>query len=512
MEVKGSGLDAGATERSHLDTGAVVAPADRTDLQENAIGLLPGIIYNMASAAPGQVLAVSLFALVAASAYGGIADMFLCGLASLCIAIAYQRLNLWKQNAGGAYAWVSRGINPYLGFMVGWAMIAGWFVGTLVDVVTMGPATLGLLDINTSSQWGATIAAVVLGTGVTWLTMRGIKLGARVQLTMAAIEYLILLVFSGIAIAWVLGNHAGTLQPSWDWLNPSGISGRGIGGGAGAISAGILVSVFWLAGWECSIYLNEETEQPEKKPGQAAVLGVIILTVFYMFLIFAFQGTVPRGQLKGHSENIVSYAATQMTGTAGGRVAAFAIFLSVIATTQGFLVGTVRIGYSMARDRVIPSMFGQVSKHKVPSLAALLFGGACVILTVVYVWVSSVAGSIDDLISTFAILFAIFYAASALTVVWYYRRRVFSSPKEVVMTGVLPIIGAAVLGWAGVKSIIELQGGAVTALWIIVGLGVLMMFIAAVVWRSPVFRLKPEVAPALGDEHAAEATGGGGHV
>jgi amino acid transporter len=499
VEAKGSGADLAATKGSHLDTGAITAPADKTELQENAIGLLPAVIYNMASAAPGQVLAVSLFPLVAASAYGGLADMFLCGAASLCIAIAYQRLNLWKQNAGGAYAWVTRGINPYLGFIVGWAMIAGWFVGTLVDVITMGPATLGVLNISTSSQWGTVIAAVVLGTGVTWLTMRGIKLGARVQLTMALIEYVILLVFSVIAIIYVVViQHAGTLQPSWDWLNPAGIAGQGLGGGNGSISAGILISVFWLAGWECSIYLNEETEQPEKKPGQAAVLGVVILTLFYMFLIFSFQGTVPRGQLKGHSENIVSYAATQMTGTVGGRIAAFAILLSVIATTQGFLVGTVRISYSMARDRVIPSIFGRVSEQqRVPALGALIFGGACVILTIVYVFVSSVAGSIDDLIATFAILFAVFYAASALTVVWYYRRRVFASPREVLLTGILPIVGAAVLGWAGVKSIIELQGGAVTALWIIVGLGAFMMVIAAGIWRSPIFRLKPEVAPPL---------------
>jgi amino acid transporter len=362
---------------------------------------------------------------------------------------------------------------------------------------------LGLLDINTSSQWGTVIAAVVLGTGVTWITMRGIKLGARMQLTLALVEYVILIVFSGIAIVYVvIIQHAGTLQPSWDWLNPTGIAGQGAGGGAGSLSAGLLVSVFWLAGWECSIYLNEETEQPEKKPGQAAVIGVILLTFFYMLLIFSFQGTVPRGQLRAHSENVVSYAATEMTGTVGGRIAAFAILLSVIATTQGFLVGTVRIGYSMARDRVVPSMFGQVSKHQVPSLAALIFGGSCIILTIVYVFVSSVAGSIDDLIATFAILFAVFYAASALTVVWYYRRRVFSSPKEILLTGVLPIIGAAVLGWAGVKSIVDLEGGAVTALWIIVGLGAFMMFVAAVVWRSPVFRLKPEVAPALGEEHA----------
>jgi amino acid transporter len=185
-----------------------------------------------------------------------------------------------------------------------------------------------------------------------------------------------------------------------------------------------------------------------------------------------------------------------MTGTAGGRVAAFAIFLSVIATTQGFLVGTVRIGYSMARDRVIPSVFGKVNKQRVPALAAVIWGGACIILTVIYIFASGVAGAINDFIATFSILFAWFYAATALTVIWVERRRVFSSGKEILLTGVLPLIGGAVLGWAGVKSLLEVSGGTVRALWIIGAIGVLMMLYAAVVWRSPAFRIKREEAPA----------------
>lgn len=43
----------------------------------------------------------------------------------LIIANAYRRLNLWTASCGESFEWVGHAINPYLGFLVGWLMIAG---------------------------------------------------------------------------------------------------------------------------------------------------------------------------------------------------------------------------------------------------------------------------------------------------------------------------------------------------------------------------------------------------
>ena len=43
----------------------------------------------------------------------------------LIIANSYRRLNLWKANCGASFEWVGHAINPYLGFLTGWLMIAG---------------------------------------------------------------------------------------------------------------------------------------------------------------------------------------------------------------------------------------------------------------------------------------------------------------------------------------------------------------------------------------------------
>ena len=52
---------------------------------------------------------------------------------------AYRRPNLWNANCGASFEWVGRAINPYLGFITGWLMIAGTLIGTMTPVVVLGP-------------------------------------------------------------------------------------------------------------------------------------------------------------------------------------------------------------------------------------------------------------------------------------------------------------------------------------------------------------------------------------
>ena len=62
----------------------------------------------------------------------------------LIIANAYRRLNMWNANCGASFEWVGRSINPYLGFMTGWLMIAGYIIGAVGTAVVLGPSVLAV--------------------------------------------------------------------------------------------------------------------------------------------------------------------------------------------------------------------------------------------------------------------------------------------------------------------------------------------------------------------------------
>lgn len=469
------------------------APPGSPSLRRGAIGLTESVVFAIAGAAPGQVIAVSLSALVIASAYGGIGTMLIATAAMLCIAVSFQRLNLWEQNAGGSFSWVARALNPYIGFLIGWVMLVGYVLTVLLSVITLGPSILGVLGVDTSHAWGTIFIAVTVGAFLTVVSARGLELSARFQLIIGAIQYLILGAFAVMAFYWVfIAKKPGTVAPSMEWLSPSGHGG-------GSLAAGMIVAVFFFACWDVGIYLNEETERPQRNPGKAALIAVAALAGIYIVMIAAFQGVVPQEDLEAHSENAVSYIAGVMTGGLGERIMSFAVALSVVAGTQAVIVATARIAFSMARDQVLPSALGKVSeRYKTPVVATVGCGVVSIVFACVYVLASSVAGALDDLIEIVGLLFVIFYAVTGVAAPWYYRRQLFTSVKTFVFSGLLPMIGAATLAWVAYESIIGLEGGPLVALLVTAVSGLVFLFIAAVIKKSPLFTSRMQVAPMAG--------------
>src|SRR5882724_2252213 len=122
-------------------------------LEPDAIGAAQDTIIGMANSAPTVAIGLSLAGLAAASAYGSGPVIILCGVPMLVIANAYRRLNLWNANCGASFEWVGRAINPYLGFMTGWLVLAANLVGNVAAVVVLAPSVLAVFGSNATSTW-----------------------------------------------------------------------------------------------------------------------------------------------------------------------------------------------------------------------------------------------------------------------------------------------------------------------------------------------------------------------
>jgi len=138
------------TEPSASAVTETLPPAP-SKLEPDAIGVAQDTIVGMATSAPAAVVAISLAGLAATAAYGGGLIMLIAAVPMLIIANSYRRLNRWSANAGASFEWVGRSINPYLGFMTGWLMIAGFAVGTLSGVEVLGPSVLAVFGASASS-------------------------------------------------------------------------------------------------------------------------------------------------------------------------------------------------------------------------------------------------------------------------------------------------------------------------------------------------------------------------
>jgi len=133
-------------------------------------------------------------------------------------------------------------------------------------------------------------------------------------------------------------------------------------------------------------------------------------------------------------------------------------------------------------------------RYRTPAFATLALGGSMMVLGIIDVFATSVASAMAVIINTSGVLYAIFYAVTGIAAAWYYRRLVFESGKNAIMLALLPIAGAALLIWVAVKGFQALTLAERNSLLGIAVVGVILMIIAARVYRAPIFKARIEAA------------------
>jgi amino acid transporter len=464
---------------------------DRQDrLKPDAIGIAQATVIGMATSAPAATVAISLATIAATTAYSSGLILLISAVPMLIIANAYRRLNLWSANCGASFEWVGRAINPYLGFLTGWLMIVTYIVGTVAGVIVLGPSVLAVTGAATAGTGASVAIAGVVILVMLVLAVVGIRISARAQIGMAAIEYVILV---GIAIAGlvlVLSHHAGTYPITSGWFSLSGV------GGHSDIAGGFLLVIFVYGGWDGTLYVNEEVEHRRVYPGRAAVIAVAVLAVIYTLVQVGLQGVVSPAKLQANGGSALVYIAQVMGGTTLARFMAVAIALSVIATTGAGIILGARIVYGMASYRALPGFLAGVSpRFSTPVASSVLVGVLIAALSAVYLLATSVQNAFNDVIAIAGQLLAILYILTTLAALTYYRRRIVTSWRDAIIAGVLPLGAAGFLGWVLYKSISSAWDSARPQVWSLLGVvaaGLVMLLIARFVLRSVFFRLPRE--------------------
>ena len=458
-------------------------------LEPDAIGAAQDTIIGMGNSAPTVAIGLTLAALAAASAYGSGPVIILCGIPMLIIANAYRRLNLWSANCGASFEWVGRAINPYLGFMTGWLMIAASLVAAVAGVVVLAPSVLAVFGDSALSTWPNIFISTAVIVVLLVIAVVGIRLTARTQVAMGLIEYVILVGISAWGLVAVLRHHPGTFPITRGWFSLSGI------GGKGDLASGLLLAVFMIAGWDATVYVNEEVRHRRHNPGRAAVIAVAILVCMYTFCQIGLQGVVSPAKLQANSSQALVYIANALGGGTWAKVMAFALALSVIASTGVSIVILARMIYGMASHRVLPAILGNVSpRFSTPAVASTVIGVILIAVTWAYLLSSSIDDAFTAVIDVSGILYASFYLLTALSAVMYYRRRIFSNAWDAVLVGIFPVAAAGFLVWIVVRSVEHAPASQRWSLVGIVALGLIVMLAARFILRSPFFHIQRESA------------------
>lgn len=409
-------------------------------LERGVLNVPNGIALAAAAMAP--VLAVVLNAPAAGPQAGAALPLsfLLAFIASLLVGNTVVQFARRLPSAGSFYTFNTAGLGSGAGFYTGWLFWIGYAV--------LGPGLFTAFGafvhdyfvstFDTEVPWWIfSFAALAIVFG---LSARSIKASVNIDLTLLAIEVVIFLILAVVAISKAgPGNSAEVFLPS---SSPNGVAGVGLG---------VVFGILSFIGFDAAATLGEEMRNPRRGIPLAVAGALGAVGTFYVFVMYALTAGY---QLNDPDQLAAFLGDPNPFITMGEKVTPWLVQPIELAAIAGifscFLAvhnTTVRVMFSMGRDRILPHSLGRVHDRWFSPYRAIV---AQSIFTIVVgmgcgIWLgpgATGAYGFTGSIGTVAIVLV--YLASNVALIKYF----WKLPERNLLTHVLlPILGIAALAF-----------------------------------------------------------------
>ena len=322
------------------------------------------IFYGIVAVTPSAP--ATIFGLAEAKSRGYVVVTILAAMVAMVLtAISYGRMAAVYPSAGSAYAYVSRGVHPVLGFSAGWAMLLDYIFIPLFCVI------YGTLSLQRAVPWlPFRLGALLFAGSITLVNLRGIRYTARANDVMIVFMFAVLIAFIVLAGRYLVTRHGvGGLFSTQPFYNAATFSVRDIS------SATSFAALTYL-GFDTVTTLAEDVENPRRNVLFAAVTVCLFTGLFGGLLVYLAHLAWPAYTTFSN----VDTAFIDVTGRVGGPILfeAMALLLVVANVGAGLTsqVGAARLLFGMGRENVIPRrVFARLHPvRNTPSINILLLG------------------------------------------------------------------------------------------------------------------------------------------
>ncbi|KMO71983.1 MAG: APC family permease [Mycolicibacterium rufum] len=423
-------------------------------LQAGALGLVGNVVIGLAAVAPAYSLAATLGYVVLEVGEKAPSMFVLAFIPMLLVAFAYKELSQETPDCGTTFTWGTKAFGPWIGWIGGWGLAVSAII-VLANVAEIAAIYLynflGLDDLADN-----TFATVGLGcffiVSMTLVSARGIVVSERVQNILIAVQFGVLIIVSVIALVRVFSGTAGAqaISPQLSWLWPSGLD-------TSSIAAAVILCIFIYWGWDACLAVGEETKDPGRTPGIAAVITTLILVCTYVLVAYALQSFAGFGEVgiglnnAMNSDDVLTVLGEPVAGTIAASALLLTVSVSALSSTQTTILPTARGTLSMAVYEAIPKRFANVHpRYMTPAFGTIVMGLAALFFYLLLKVLSE--NALADSVASLGLAVAFYYGITAFACVWYFRRTLFSSVRNLFFRGIFPLLGGLAMAAAFVIS------------------------------------------------------------
>jgi APA family basic amino acid/polyamine antiporter len=343
---------------------------------------------NLTALGIGSIIGTGIFVLTgtAASQNAGpalVLSMIISAIGCAFAGLCYAEFAAMVPVAGSAYTYAYATIGELFAWIIGWDLIleyalstatvavgwSGYFVSLMHDLgihiplALTAPPGAPVMGGNGGGIFNLP-AAMIVGL-VVWLLVIGIKQSANTNTVLVIIKSCVLVVFVVAGYAYIKReNLTPFIPPNTGTFGHFGWSGvlRGAG-----------VMFFAYVGFDAVSTAAQEAKNPQRDMPIGILGSLAICTVIYIAVAIVLTGIVHYSKLNVPDPLAVGIDATGLTWLSPViKVSAlFGLFSTMLVT----LLGQTRIFLSMARDGLLPELFGRVHpRFRTPHLSTMFTG------------------------------------------------------------------------------------------------------------------------------------------
>ncbi|MDD9147335.1 MULTISPECIES: amino acid permease [unclassified Sporolactobacillus] len=320
----------------------------------------------------GAVIGTGIFVLtgVAAANYSGpalVISFILSGLACFFAALCYAEFSSTVPVAGSAYTYSYAALGEIWAWIIGWDLILEYAVAiSAVAIGWSGYAVSLLQSIGLTLPKAFTLApldggivnlpAMLIIALIAWLLITGVRQTSNLNSAIVIIKLVVIALFIVLAVWHV--------KPSnWVPFMPFGFNG---------VVSGAAVIFFAYIGFDAVSTAAEETKNPQRDLPRGILYSLLICTALYIVVSAILTGVVKYTAF-AHTSAPVAYALQQIGINWGSALVSVGAICGITSVLLVITYGQTRIFFAMARDGLIPQVFGKVSEeHQTPVMSTVL--------------------------------------------------------------------------------------------------------------------------------------------
>jgi len=326
------------------------------------------------------------------------------GFLTVFAALSYGELAGMFPHAGGQYVYLRKAYNPLTGFLYGWTLFLVIQTGTIAAVGMAFAKFTGVLFpwvsenvvwykaelFNYAFKFGPVqIVAILSIVILTWINLKGVKEGKRVQNIFTSGKFLLVLGFILVGFFFAANSdsiaknmeifwHPAVKDTAGNWIPLTGMTL------IAALGMAQVGSLFSSDAWNNVTFTAAEVINPKKNIPMSLFLGTFLVTVLFILTNVVYITVLPlRGDPSGSmvmdrgiqyalNDRLATAAVHNVFGIYAASVMALFIMISTFGCNNGLILSGARVYYAMAADGLFFKKVGILNSKGVPA-SGLIF-------------------------------------------------------------------------------------------------------------------------------------------